>query len=282
MGAGQTRTTWQTATLVGISNETGSAKTFRLRLHQPTPHLAGQHYVIRLTAPDGYTASRSYSIASAPDGSAELDFTVERLDDGEVSTFLHDVAQPGDDLEVRGPIGGWFVWEGTTPVLLVGGGSGVVPLMAMLRLARRTGRAELVRLVVSVRTPDDLYYAAELPGPRPPSSTPAATRPARRAHPDGSSRPTFPPCPIERPPPTSVARPGSPTTPPTCSSIPASPQPPFASNASGPPAPPETAGGARRRSSELDLGVERVSGEEVVHPGARGPHDLLLEAELHE
>ena len=182
MGAGQTRTTWQTATLVGISNETGSAKTFRLRLHQPTPHLAGQHYVIRLTAPDGYTASRSYSIASAPDGSAELDFTVERLDDGEVSTFLHDVAQPGDDLEVRGPIGGWFVWEGTTPVLLVGGGSGVVPLMAMLRLARRTGRGELVRLVVSVRSPDDLYYAAELPGPE-------TTVVYTRRNPPGAARP---------------------------------------------------------------------------------------------
>src|SRR5947208_13721020 len=165
MGAGQTRTTWQTATLVGITDETSRAKTFRLRLDQPTLHLAGQHYVIRLTAPDGYTASRSYSIASAPDGSAELDFTVERLDDGEVSTFLHDVAQPGDDLEVRGPIGGWFVWEGTTPVLLVGGGSGVVPLMAMLRLARRTGRAELVRLVLSARSPAELYYAGELPGP---------------------------------------------------------------------------------------------------------------------
>src|SRR5436189_1844540 len=94
MGAGQTRTTWQTATLVGISNETGSAKTFRLRLHQPTPHLAGQHYVVRLTAPDGYTASRSYSVASAPDGSPQFELTVERLEDGEVSTFLHDVCRP--------------------------------------------------------------------------------------------------------------------------------------------------------------------------------------------
>src|SRR5438105_6257911 len=164
MGAVQARTTWQTATLVGISNETDRAKTFRLRLHQPTPHLAGQHYVIRLTAPDGYTASRSYSIASAPDGSAELDFTVERLDDGEVSTFLHDVAQPGDDLEVRGPIGGWFVWEGTTPALLIGGGSGVVPLMAMLRLARRTPNQSLAHLIVSARSPHDVIYAAELIG----------------------------------------------------------------------------------------------------------------------
>ena len=165
MVAPQAPTTWQTATILGITNETGRAKTFRLRLDRTTPQLAGQHYVIRLTAPDGYTASRSYSIASAPDGTDELDFTVERLDEGEVSTFLHDVAQPGDDVEVRGPIGGWFVWDGTTPALLIGGGSGVVPLMAMLRLARRTGRSDLVRLVVSVRSPDDLYYATELPGP---------------------------------------------------------------------------------------------------------------------
>jgi ferredoxin-NADP reductase len=158
-------TSWQTATVVSIVDETRRAKTFRLRLDQPRPHLAGQHYVIRLTAPDGYTASRSYSVASAPDRSAEVDFTVERLEDGEVSSFLHDVVEPGDELDVRGPIGGWFVWDGTTPALLVGGGSGIVPLMAMLRLARRTGRSDLVRLVVSVRSPEDLFYAAELPGP---------------------------------------------------------------------------------------------------------------------
>jgi ferredoxin-NADP reductase len=156
-------TTWQTATVVSIADETSNAKTFKLRLATPTPHVAGQHYVIRLTAPDGYTASRSYSVASAPDD-PELDFTVERLEGGEVSTFLHDVVEPGDELEVRGPIGGWFIWEGTTPALLVGGGSGVVPLMAMLRHARRTGRSDLVRLVVSVRSEADLYYADELPG----------------------------------------------------------------------------------------------------------------------
>jgi ferredoxin-NADP reductase len=90
---------------------------------------------------------------------------VERLEGGEVSTFLHDVVVPGDELEVRGPIGGWFIWTGPTPALLVGGGSGVVPLMAMLRHARRTGQSDVVRLVVSVRTPLDLYYAEELPGP---------------------------------------------------------------------------------------------------------------------
>ena len=158
-------TSWQQATVVAITDETRRAKTFRLRLAHPTPHLAGQHYVIRLTAPDGYRASRSYSVASAPDDSGEVDFTVERLDDGEVSTFLHDVVRPGDELEVRGPIGGWFVWDGATPALLVGGGSGVVPLMAMLRLARRTGRPGLARMIVSVRSPDDLLYPHELPGP---------------------------------------------------------------------------------------------------------------------
>jgi ferredoxin-NADP reductase len=168
--------------VIGIIDETPRAKTFRLRLERPTPHLAGQHYIVRLTAPDGYTASRSYSVASAPDGTSELELTVERLDEGEVSTFLHDVVEPGDELEVRGPIGGWFVWDGTTPALLLGGGSGVVPLMAMLRLARRTDRADLVRLVVSVRSPDDLYYATELPGPE-------TTIVYSRANPPGATRP---------------------------------------------------------------------------------------------
>jgi ferredoxin-NADP reductase len=159
------RIPWHTATVVDIRPETARAKTFRLALAQPSHHRAGQHYVVRLTAPDGYTASRSYSVASAPDGSSEFELTVERLEDGEVSTFLHDIVVPGDELEVRGPIGGWFVWDGATPALLVGGGSGVVPLMAMLRLARATERATLVRMVVSARSPADLYYAGELPGP---------------------------------------------------------------------------------------------------------------------
>jgi ferredoxin-NADP reductase len=156
---------WAQATVVGVRRETTTAKTFRLRLAHPSVHLAGQHYIIRLTAPDGYTASRSYSVASAPDGSPEIEITVERLPDGEVSSFLHDEVVAGDELEVRGPIGGWFVWSGDTPALLIGGGSGVVPLMAMLRLARSTDASDHVRLVVSVRNPADLYYATELPGP---------------------------------------------------------------------------------------------------------------------
>jgi ferredoxin-NADP reductase len=173
---------WQTATVVGITPETARAKTFRLALPEPSPHRAGQHYVVRLTAPDGYTASRSYSVASAPDATAEFELTVERLEGGEVSAFLHDEVVVGDELEVRGPIGGWFVWGGDSPALLVGGGSGVVPLMAMLRWARVNAKSDLVRLVVSVRSPDDLYYASELPGPE---SSVAYTRVA----PSGSARP---------------------------------------------------------------------------------------------
>ena len=107
---------------------------------------------------------------------------MERLEGGEVSTFLHDVVEPGDELEVRGPIGGWFVWDGETSAVLVGGGSGVVPLMAMLRYARSVGRSELLRAVVSVRSPDDLYYRDEYPGP-------GATVVYTREAPPGSIRP---------------------------------------------------------------------------------------------
>jgi ferredoxin-NADP reductase len=153
------------AKVVEVRDETANAKTFRLALERPSEHLAGQHYIVRLSAPDGYTASRSYSVASAPDGSNEIELTVELLPDGEVSAFLHEDVVVGDELEVRGPIGGWFVWRGDAPALLIGGGSGVVPLMAMLRLARRTGVSDLVRLIVSVRTPADLYYAGEIEGP---------------------------------------------------------------------------------------------------------------------
>jgi ferredoxin-NADP reductase len=156
---------WEPASVVAIHRETATAKTFRLRLSHPSEHLAGQHYILRLTAPDGYRAQRSYSVASAPDGSAEFELTIERLRDGEISMFMHNEVMVGDELEVRGPIGGWFVWRADTPALLIGGGSGMVPLMAMLRLARRAGASDLLRLVVSVRTPQDVYYAHELPGP---------------------------------------------------------------------------------------------------------------------
>ena len=156
---------WQSARVVALVDETPRARTLRLALERPVRHVAGQHYVVRLTAPDGYTASRSYSVASAPDDTGVIELTVERLDDGEVSTYLHDVAEVGDELDVRGPIGGWFTWRGDAPALLVGGGSGLVPLMSILRQARATAAPSLVRLIVSVRSPAMLYYRDELPGP---------------------------------------------------------------------------------------------------------------------
>ena len=155
---------WQAARVLSVRDETPTARTYRLQLPEPRLHLAGQHYVLRLTAPDGYTASRSYSVASPPDDTGEIELTIERLVDGEVSEFVHDVVEPGDELEVRGPIGLFFVWEGEAPALLIGGGSGVVPLMAMLRQARRDGRADLLRVLVSARSTAELYYADELPG----------------------------------------------------------------------------------------------------------------------
>ena len=159
---------WQTARVLAVRDETPRAKTFRLELPQRTRHMAGQYFILRLTAPDGYVASRAYSLSSppeGPDGSTVIELTVEWLDDGEVSGYLHEVVEPGDELDVRGPVGGFFAWDGDGPVLLVAGGSGIVPLMAMLRLARRIGRPDLVRLLVSVRTPEDLYFADELSGP---------------------------------------------------------------------------------------------------------------------
>jgi ferredoxin-NADP reductase len=176
---------WQTARVVSVHDETPRARTFRLKLPHRIRHMAGQYFVLRLTAPDGYTASRAYSLSSppaGPDGSDVIDLTVELLDDGEVSGYLHEVVAPGDELDVRGPIGGFFAWAGDEPALLVAGGSGIVPLMAMLRLARQEGRPDLVRLLVSVRTAGDLYFADELPGPE-------ATVVYTRAAPPGSARP---------------------------------------------------------------------------------------------
>jgi ferredoxin-NADP reductase len=158
------RLTWRVATVAAVRDETSSARTLVLDVPDWPGHLAGQHVDVRLTAPDGYSTQRSYSIASAPAGN-RLELTVDVLPDGEVSPYLARVLSVGDPLEIRGPIGGWFVWDADAPALLVGGGSGLVPLMSMLRLARRLDRSHLVRLVVSVRSPADLYYAHELPGP---------------------------------------------------------------------------------------------------------------------
>jgi ferredoxin-NADP reductase len=155
---------WQAAKLKAIRQETPRVKTFTFALPDWTPHRAGQHYDIRLTAPDGYQAQRSYSVASEPERVGEIDLTVELVENGEVSTYLHEGLVVGDLLEMRGPIGGYFVWEAAQggPLLLVGGGSGVVPLMAMLRHRAAAGSDVPTRLLYSVRAPVDVIYGAEL------------------------------------------------------------------------------------------------------------------------
>jgi ferredoxin-NADP reductase len=147
-----------------IRQETPKVKSFTLSLPSWQRHRAGQHYDIRLTAPDGYRAQRSYSIASEPQRQGEVDLTVELVENGEVSTFLHQVAVEGDRFEVRGPIGGYFVWEAASggPLLLIGGGSGVVPLMSMLRHRAAAGASVPARLLYSSRTYDDIIYRDEL------------------------------------------------------------------------------------------------------------------------
>jgi ferredoxin-NADP reductase len=151
---------WRRATVRDIAHPTPRSVIVRLDLPDRIEHLPGQHYVIRLTAEDGYRAQRSYSLASAPSDPL-LEFYIERLDDGEVSTFLADGVEVGDILEVRGPIGGWFVWAGDTTALGIAGGSGAVPFAAMLRHAIDRGSPERLRLVLSARTRSDLPYHEE-------------------------------------------------------------------------------------------------------------------------
>jgi ferredoxin-NADP reductase len=153
---------WQIATVTEVIQETPRVKSFRFDVPMWMPHLPGQHYDVRLTAPDGYRAQRSYSIASSPLDEGEIELTVDLLDDGEVSPYFHEVVEEGDQVELRGPFSSYFVWRGESPVLLVGGGSGVVPLMAMLRHKRRTMPELDMRLVYSVRYADDVIYANEL------------------------------------------------------------------------------------------------------------------------
>ena len=155
---------WQLGTVTAIKEETPRVKSFRIELPMWMPHLPGQHYDVRLTAPDGYRAQRSYSVASSPLDKGQIELTIDRLEDGEVSPYFHDVVVEGDQVEVRGPFASYFVWRGEAPVLLVGGGSGVVPLMAMLRHRRRTMPELPMRLVYSVRTAQDVIYADELGG----------------------------------------------------------------------------------------------------------------------
>jgi len=153
---------WQIATVAQVKRETPRVKSFRFELPMWMPHLPGQHYDVRLTAPDGYSAQRSYSVASSPLDEGQIELTIDRLDDGEVSPYFHDVVVEGDQVELRGPFASYFVWRGEAPVLLVGGGSGVVPLMAILRHRRRAMPELAMRLVYSVRSAEDVIYADEL------------------------------------------------------------------------------------------------------------------------
>jgi len=155
---------WQLATIAGVRDDTPTVRSLELRLPEWAGHRPGQHVDVRLTAEDGYSVERSYSIASEPERVGEIEITVERIADGEVSPFLHDVARIGDRFEIRGPIGGYFVWETSFggPLFLVAGGSGVVPLMAMLRHRARQRSLIPTRLLFSSRRFTDVIDREEL------------------------------------------------------------------------------------------------------------------------
>ncbi|MFD7708374.1 ferredoxin reductase, partial [Streptomyces sp. NPDC059786] len=172
---------WQTATLTEIRRETPHAATFRFAVPAWAGHLPGQHLMLRLTAGDGYVAQRHYSIASAPDDAGHVELTLDHVEGGEVSGWFHTVARPGDRAEVRGPLSGFFAWPGDRPALLLGAGSGVVPLMSMVRHHRARGLTVPLRLLVSARSPEELIYAPEYGA----ETTPVFTRSAPEGVPVG-------------------------------------------------------------------------------------------------
>lgn len=155
---------WQNATITKIVPRTSRVTSFFLKPNRPFSYQAGQHVAVRLTAPDGYRAQRNYSIATSPESEEDIELVVERLDGGEVSGFFHEVAMAGDEIEIKAPLGGHFIWSVTDggPLILIGGGSGVVPLMSMLR--HRAARSDWtsVMLLVSSRTWDDVIFRDEL------------------------------------------------------------------------------------------------------------------------
>jgi ferredoxin-NADP reductase len=155
---------WRIAKVVELRDETPTARTLVVAIRNWPGHVAGQHIDVRLTAPDGYSAVRSYSIGSAPSSEGHIEITIERLPNGEVSPYLTQQVMIGDELEVRGPIGGWFVWrpEQTEAIQLVAGGSGIVPLMAMIRSHVLAGSTAPFRLLYSVREPGAIFYRDEL------------------------------------------------------------------------------------------------------------------------
>jgi len=182
------RLTWRVARLAETREETATARTLVFDVPGWPGHLAGQHVDVRLTADDGYSTQRSYSLAAPADGD-RVELTVQNVPDGEVSPYLTQVLSPGDPVEIRGPVGGWFVWRPAdpAPVLLVAGGSGIVPLMAMIRAHRQAGARAPFRLVYSVRTPADRYYADELRHAHPGLDV---THLYTREAPDGAARET--------------------------------------------------------------------------------------------
>jgi ferredoxin-NADP reductase len=155
---------WQKATITGVVRQTPRVTSFFFQPSLPFTYRPGQHVDVRLSAPDGYQAQRSYSIASTPEGGDMIELAIERLEDGEVSTFFHDVATIGDEIELRGPLGGHFIWtvDDGGPILLIGGGSGVVPLVSMIRHRAAQNVSTPVLLLYSARTWDELIFRNEL------------------------------------------------------------------------------------------------------------------------
>src|SRR5215510_5348375 len=155
---------WHVGKVMALHDETATTRTITLEVPGWPGHIAGQHVDVRLTAADGYSAARSYSIASAPNVEGRIELTIERLPDGEVSPYLTQELTVGDPLELRGPLGGWFVWSTnqTEAIQLIAGGSGIVPLMAMIRSRASAGNPAAFRLLYSVREPAAVYYGDEL------------------------------------------------------------------------------------------------------------------------
>jgi ferredoxin-NADP reductase len=182
---------WRVGMVIALHDETATARTVTLEVSDWPGHVAGQHVDVRLTAPDGYSAVRSYSIASAPNSEGRFELTVERLPNGEVSPYLTQEVAIGDPLELRGPIGGWFVWrpQQTEPVQLIAGGSGLVPLMAMIRSRAAAGSTVPFRLLYSVREPGAVWYRDELQGLSDDDGSVAITYAYTRAAPKDSLRP---------------------------------------------------------------------------------------------
>jgi ferredoxin-NADP reductase len=182
---------WRVGTVLALHDETATARTITLEVPDWPSHTAGQHVDVRVTASDGYSAVRSYSIASAPNPEKRVELTVERLPDGEVSPYLTQEVAPLDRLELRGPIGGWFVWrpQQSEPVQLIAGGSGIVPLMAMIRARASAGSSAPFRLLYSVREPGAVFYREELQSLSDRDRSLILTYAYTRATPEGWSRP---------------------------------------------------------------------------------------------